>query len=107
MKRIKFYKTIYKRKKKRPIFIKQWQNMKQIILLIVSLSLSGCAGTVYRTKLEVYCPPIQPYSPEFNQELADNLDALKEGYEAVSTAISDYAKLRDRIRACEKEKGEL
>jgi hypothetical protein len=82
--------------------------MKQIVLLIAAVSLSGCAETVYRTKLEVYCPPIQTYTPEFNNELADELDALEEGTDgSIQTAIADYAKLRDRIRACEKEKGNI
>jgi hypothetical protein len=81
--------------------------MKTITLLIASLLLSGCAGTVYRTKLEVYCPPIEIYSPEFNQELADDLESLDESQTTIPMVIGDYANLRDRIRACEKEKGEL
>ena len=81
--------------------------MKQIAVLIAVVSLSGCAETVYRTKLEVYCPPIQTYTPEFNNQLADELDAVEGTDGHIQTAIADYAKLRDRIRACEKEKGKL
>jgi hypothetical protein len=81
--------------------------MKQIVLLIAAVSLTGCAETVYRTKLEVYCPPIQTYTQEFNNELADDLEALADTNGTIHMAISDYAKLRDRIRACEKEKGNI
>lgn len=70
-------------------------------------SLTGCAGTVYRTQLEVYCPPLAQYSKEWNNDLADELDALPQEYSAIPMAITDYAKLRDRIRNCEKEKGKL
>lgn len=47
------------------------------------------------------------YSPEWNNALADELDALPQGYAAIPMAITDYAKLRDRIRTCEKEKEKL
>ena len=75
--------------------------------MTASLLLSGCGGTVYRTNLEIYCPPIEQYSSEFNQELADELDALDGDQTTIPTAIADYAELRDRIRACEKEKDNL
>lgn len=71
------------------------------------ISLSGCAKTVYRTEVEVYCPPMVQYSPEWNNALADELDALPQGYASIPMAITDYAKLRDRIRTCEKEKEKL
>lgn len=47
------------------------------------------------------------YSPEWNNALADELDALPQGYATIPMAITDYAKLRDRIRTCEKEKEKL
>ena len=75
--------------------------------MIAAASLSGCAGTVYRTNLEVYCPPIQQYSTEWNEALAEELGALSEGYAAIPAALADYAALRDRIRACEKERDKL
>jgi len=65
--------------------------------------LSGCAETVYRTKLEIYCPPLQQYTPEFNEELATQIEALPEA-SAIPMVVSDYAKLRDRIRDCQKER---
>jgi len=81
--------------------------MKILILTAAVISLTGCAETVYRTQLEVYCPPLFTYSEEFNQELADELDALPEGSNAIPAVITDYIKTRDRIRNCEAEKEKL
>ena len=75
--------------------------------MIAAALLTGCAETVYKTKLEVYCPPMEQYSPTWNQALADELDALEDDYTSIPMAIADYAKLRDRIRMCEKEKDNL
>tara|TARA_R110000796_G_scaffold199046_1_gene315322 strand:+ start:3205 stop:3357 length:153 start_codon:yes stop_codon:yes gene_type:complete len=47
------------------------------------------------------------YSSEWNVELADELDALPQDYTHIPMAITDYAKLRDRIRTCEREKEKL
>lgn len=47
------------------------------------------------------------YSEDWNKGLATEIESLDEGYFAIPVAIADYAKLRDRIRACEKEKGKL
>jgi hypothetical protein len=47
------------------------------------------------------------YSPEYNQELADEIGTLPGDYSAISKAITDYAKLRDRIRKCEREKDKI
>ncbi len=66
--------------------------------------LTGCGETVYRTKLEVYCPPIKQYSPEFNQKLADEIDSLPAQSSAVEEAMKNYIYLRDRIRLCNTEK---
>ena len=75
--------------------------------IVAAVSLTGCAETVYKTDLQVYCPPIQNYSQEHNNDLADELDALPDGYYAIPSTIADYAKLRDRIRACENEKDKI
>jgi hypothetical protein len=69
--------------------------------------LTGCAGTVYRTDLEVYCPPMKTYSDEYNAKLAGELDALPSASTAIDTAITDYVALRDRIRACKTERENL
>ncbi|UAW59269.1 hypothetical protein CRP738_gp25 [Roseobacter phage CRP-738] len=57
--------------------------------------------------MDVYCPPIAQYSAEWNEQLADELDTLPEDYTSIPIAITDYAKLRDRVRQCEIEKGKL
>ena len=80
---------------------------KTLILLALTTSLIGCAETVYRKQVEVYCPPLVSYSSEWNADLADELDSLSPNYSALPTAITDYAKLRDRIRLCETEKEKL
>jgi hypothetical protein len=79
--------------------------MKKILLLIAGMALlKGCAETVYRTKLEVYCPPLKQYSQEFNEELSVELDVLQDGYTAIPMVVSDYVKLRDEVKACQKER---
>lgn len=75
--------------------------------MIAAASLTGCAETVFRADLQVYCPPLAQYSPEWNQALADELDALEDDYTSIPMAIADYAKLRDRIRTCEAQKEKL
>ena len=97
----------FKPQKRKQIFIRHYLSMKKIILLIASLSLIGCAETVYRTDLEVYCPPIKEYSEDFTETLAAELDVLDEDYEAIPNVVTDYILLRDRIRACEQEKDNL
>lgn len=47
------------------------------------------------------------YSKEFNNDLADEIDALSPDQYAIPIAITDYAKLRDRIRRCNEQKGNL
>ena len=106
-KRIKYLKTIFRLQRKRRIFIRKWQSMKKIVLLIALVSLSGCAETVYRTDLEIYCPPIENYSEDFSETLAVELDVLDEAYEAIPEVVTDYILLRDRIRQCNAEKEEL
>lgn len=67
------------------------------------LSLSACAETVFRTQLNIYCPPIVEYTPAFNERLAQEIEALPRDSIAIGQTISDYAAMRDRARACQKE----
>ena len=80
---------------------------KTVLLIIAAVLLIGCEKTVYRTNLEVYCPPLKSYSTDFNETLAAELDVLNEAYEAIPEVVTDYIKLRDRIRVCEQEKDNL
>jgi hypothetical protein len=81
--------------------------MKKTILLIVIASLTGCGTTVYRTNLEVYCPEIRQYTPEFYARLADEIDNLPADSTAVEEAIKNYTYLRDRVRRCNIEKEKI
>jgi hypothetical protein len=78
-----------------------------MLLLIVLVSLSGCAETVYRTQLEIYCPSIKQYSEDFNNKLADELESLPSDSRAIEEAMGNYIYLRDRIRRCEEEKDKV
>jgi len=78
-----------------------------MLLLIVSLSLSGCAQTVYRTQLEIYCPQLKQYSEAFNNNLADEIESLPPDNRAIEEAIGNYVYLRDRIRRCHEERENL
>jgi hypothetical protein len=78
-----------------------------IALAVVIASLTGCAGTVYRTDLEVYCPQITQYDVPFNNKLADEIASLPPQSEAIGEAVKDYVHLRDRIRLCHEEKGNV
>jgi hypothetical protein len=46
------------------------------------------------------CPPLKTYTPEFNQRLAGELEAMPAD-SATIEAIGDYIGLRDQIRACQ------
>ena len=81
--------------------------MKTILLLTASLLLTGCAQTVYRTQLEIYCPAIKQYDERFNNLLADELESLPPESRAIEEAMKNYIYLRDRIRRCEEEKGKV
>ena len=81
--------------------------MKLTILLTASLLLTACAQTVYRTKLEIYCPTIKQYDERFNNQLADELESLPAASTAIDEAVKNYIYLRDRIRRCEEEKDKI
>ena len=90
-----------------PISINQWLNMKKIISpLILLIWLTGCASTVYRTNLEVYCPPLDTYPEDLTGKLADEIEALKDS-SVIPIFIADYSKLRNKIRTCESERAKV
>lgn len=96
-----------KPQRRKLIFTRLFQNMKKIILLTALVLLNACAETVYRTDLEIYCPPVKQYSEDFTEILAVELDVLHEDYEAIPEVVTDYILLRDRIRQCNAEKEKL
>jgi hypothetical protein len=73
--------------------------------MVVSL-LTGCASTVYRSKLEVYCPSIIPYPEDLTNVLSDEIEGLKDT-SVIPIFIADYTELRDEIRTCESERAKL
>ena len=83
--------------------------LRAISLVLLPILLTGCAGAVYKTEVEVYCPPIVEYNEDFNNKLIDEIESLPEtdGGPAIVEALSDYAVLRDKVRACKKERDKL
>ena len=66
-------------------------------LLIGMLSLSGCATASFESGGT--CPPVVPYSAADQARAAAEAAALPEGAVVVQM-LSDYAVLRDQVRAC-------
>ncbi len=66
-------------------------------LLIAMLWLTGCAmgGSDNRAP----CPPVVDYTAADQARAADEIEALPEGA-IVVRMLSDYAVLRDQVRAC-------
>lgn len=81
--------------------------LKLLSLLLGMSLLTGCASTVYESKLEVYCLPLKSYSNEFNEQLAKEIEKLPNDSKRIEQAISDYVALRDQIRACEQARDKL
>jgi hypothetical protein len=65
--------------------------------MIAMLWLTGCAmaGSEARTP----CPPVVEYTSADQTRAADEVEALTEGA-VVVRMLSDYAALRDQVRAC-------
>lgn len=69
--------------------------------------LSGCATPVSKPQLTIYCPAITSYSQDYNERLAQELEALPPTSTLIEQTITDYIVLRDRIRRCNEEKGKI
>lgn len=65
--------------------------------LIAMLWLSACA--MEDSDAQVPCPPVVEYSASDQARAADEVDTLKES-EMVVRMLSDFAVLRDQVRAC-------
>jgi hypothetical protein len=65
--------------------------------LIGLILIGGCATVP--SNPPVICPAVQAYSRDFQTRLADELAGLPKGA-ALETAMLDYARLRDEVRAC-------
>lgn len=71
--------------------------LKPLAVISFSALLAGC-GTTVVTK--TVCPPIATYSADFQDKLAQQIDALP-GNSELAVAIVDYHQLRNVIRSCE------
>jgi hypothetical protein len=61
------------------------------------LLLSGCATV--NSDAKALCPPVVQYSTADQTRAAEEVEALLEGAMVVGM-LSDYAVLRDQVRAC-------
>ncbi len=67
-------------------------------LVIVTSLLSACA-TVNSESVIGVCPPVVEYDAELQTRAAAEVQALPEG-SAVVEMLSDYAVMREQVRAC-------
>lgn len=69
------------------------------VLVIVTISLTGCATVASDLRITTICPPVVEYSREFQARAADELHLLPEG-SAIAEMMSDYAVMRNQARTC-------
>jgi hypothetical protein len=71
---------------------------------VLLLGLGACAarepGSAVASANPAGCPPVRSYSDEFRKRAVAELDLLP-GNSAVEEMLSDYAVLRQQIRACQ------
>lgn len=67
-----------------------------MLLALAPSLLSACGTGSYSGA----CPPLREYTREFQNELADEVVALPPAAVRIPEALSDYAVLRDQVRAC-------
>ena len=65
---------------------------------IVMILLSGCAMVSSEPRASV-CPPVVQYNRETQERAALEVEGLPKGA-AITEMLSDYAVLRDQVRAC-------
>lgn len=64
-------------------------------LMLASLALmAACSPTITSV-----CPPVQQYSKQFNQSLANEIEDLPDN-SLIVRVISDYINLRDQLKIC-------
>ena len=69
-----------------------------IIIFVLFLILNACTGKAISA-----CPPIQIYTEEFNQNLAEAIEGLEEseGMYPIFRVLEDYIELRDQLKQCQ------
>ena len=73
--------------------------LRLAVLAIATIWLSGCVTAGSDRAWLGACPPVVPYSGEFQARAAEELALLLEG-SAIAEMLSDYAVMRDQARAC-------
>lgn len=68
--------------------------MPKVLLTIFASLVCSCAAPGV-------CPPIIEYEPEFQEQLAGELDRLPSDYEAVPWVIQDYRMTREQLETCQ------
>ncbi len=68
-------------------------------LVLATIWLSGCATVSSDGGGPRACPPTVQYSREFQLRAAEEMALLQED-SALAEMLSDYAVLRDQVRAC-------
>lgn len=69
------------------------------VLVIVTISLTGCATVASDLRITTICPPVVEYSREFQARAADELDLLPEG-SALAEMLADYSVIRRQAMVC-------
>ncbi len=79
---------------------KEGCSRRRLVALALATSLlSGCATVGSDRVAQGTCPPVVEYSREFQARAAEELALLPEA-SAVQDMLTDYAVVRDQLRAC-------
>ncbi|SPJ27610.1 hypothetical protein [Falsiruegeria mediterranea] len=72
---------------------------RRLAALVIATSwLTGCATAGFEPGGVAACPPVVEYSREFQAQAAEELATLPDGA-AVAEMLSDYAMMREQLRA--------
>jgi len=72
---------------------------RRVALTLATIWLSGCATGSSDVGRLGACPPVVEYSREFQAQAAEELTLLPKA-SAVQDMLTDYAVVRDQLRAC-------
>jgi hypothetical protein len=75
--------------------------LRRVALVLATIWLSGCATVGSDVGSLGPCPPVVEYSRALQARAAEEVKLLPNG-SAVVEMISDYAVLREQVRACER-----
>lgn len=70
------------------------------MIAIVFLGLAGCSTASSSGSTAVVCPPLRSYSEDFRKRAVAEMELLPDK-SAVEEMLTDYAVLRQQIRACQ------